>query len=129
MNDLPVADAGTNVEICVGQTTQLNASGAANFSWDPSAGLDDATIANPTFSGTTTTLFTVTVTDASGCQDTDVVEVTVHGLPNVAASADVAICIGDQTQLSVSGADTYVWQLPKRWILTAPCQHPQRRDS
>jgi gliding motility-associated-like protein len=109
LNDLPVADAGTDVEICVGQTTQLNASGAANFSWDPSAGLDDATIANPTFSGITTTLFTVTVTDASGCQDTDVVEVTVHALPNVAASADVAICIGDQTQLSVSGADTYVW--------------------
>ena len=109
VNGLPVADAGADLEICVGQTAQLSASGAANFSWDPSAGLDDATIANPTFSGTTTTLFTVTVTDASGCQDTDVVEVTVHALPNVAASADVAICIGDQTQLSVSGADTYVW--------------------
>ena len=109
VNNLPVADAGADVEICIGETTQLSASGASNFSWNPSAGLDNATIANPTFSGTTTTLFTVTVTDASGCEDTDDVEVTVHALPIIDAGLDEAICIGDQVQLSVSGASTYVW--------------------
>ncbi|MGB1316924.1 MAG: hypothetical protein ACPG5W_01890, partial [Flavobacteriales bacterium] len=91
VNGLPVADAGADVEICVGETTQLNASGASNFSWSPATGLDDAAIANPTFSGTATTLFTVTVTDASGCEDTDDVEVTVHALPIIDAGADVAI--------------------------------------
>ncbi|MCB9203533.1 MAG: gliding motility-associated C-terminal domain-containing protein [Flavobacteriales bacterium] len=109
VNNLPVADAGPDAEICDGESTQLNASGAVSFSWNPITGLDNPAIANPTFSGSTTTLFTVTVTDASGCESTDDVEVTVHDLPAVDAGIDEAICIGDQAQLSVSGATTYVW--------------------
>jgi uncharacterized repeat protein (TIGR01451 family) len=44
------------------------------YSWTPVAGLDDASIANPTASAANT--YTVNVTDSNGCWDTDAVIVT-----------------------------------------------------
>ena len=47
------------------------------------------------FAANTTTTYTVTGTDASGCTATDAVDVTVNALPTVDAGADVAVCDGD----------------------------------
>ena len=41
------------------------------------------------------TTYTVTGTDASGCQNTDQVTVTVNALPTVSAGADQTVCFGD----------------------------------
>jgi len=50
------------------------------YSWTPTTGLNDASIANPTASPAVTTPYTVTVTDSKGCTDSDDVTVTVtHG--------------------------------------------------
>ncbi|MCJ7808534.1 MAG: hypothetical protein MUP73_07590, partial [Dehalococcoidia bacterium] len=77
----PVADAGFDAGFCVGDSVQIGGSptgsggaGGYTYSWTPVAGLDDASIANPTVSAANT--FTVNVTDANGCWDTDDVIVT-----------------------------------------------------
>ena len=45
----------------------------------------------------------------SQCADTIVKKIEVFPLPNVKASPDVTVCIGDETQLSVTGASFYSW--------------------
>lgn len=100
---------GSNVAICQGSNTQLQASGAATYSWSPATGLSSTTIANPVASPTVTTTYTVIGTDASGCADTAQVTVTVNTLPTVTATGAQTICPGLSAQLQAAGASTYVW--------------------
>lgn len=81
---LPVAHAGPDQLACQndGQIYQVGASPVAgsSYSWSPASGLNDAFIANPEISNVLsgTMAYTVTVTDAQGCQNTD--EVVLHQL-------------------------------------------------
>ena len=83
-NDSPVANAGADVTIACGDSTQLAGaatSGAApySFSWSPSTDLSNAAIANPWASPSGLTAYGLTVTDSNGCVGTDTVTVTVAG--------------------------------------------------
>ncbi len=50
-------DAGNGGAICIGQTIQLQASGATNYNWYPAGGLSATNIANPIANPTTTTTY------------------------------------------------------------------------
>jgi len=79
----PTANAGQDVTICEGNSTQLGATGGDTFAWTPNDGsLDDATIANPIANPTTTTIYTVIVTDSNGCTDSATVTVNVDNSAN-----------------------------------------------
>ncbi len=55
-------------------------------------------------------MYTVTGTDANGCVNLDSISVIVNALPTVSGNASQAvICAGDSTQLTGSGAATYLW--------------------
>ena len=59
--------------------TELNIFAGANaYSWGPTTGLSNPNIADPLASPTETTTYTVTVTDANGCTNTDDVTITVE---------------------------------------------------
>jgi len=103
VNPLPPVSAGNDVVICLNDPVTLAGSGAANYVWD-NGGIDGVS-----FNPTTTTLYTVTGTDANGCVNTDQVNVTVHPLPVVSAGADRAVCMTDPVTLAGSGAMTYLW--------------------
>lgn len=105
----PAANAGNDVTICNGASTQLNASGGVAYAWSPSAGLSSTSIANPVANPTTTTTYVVTVTNATGCTATDNVVVTVSGAINANAGNDVSICPGSSTNLLASGGTAYSW--------------------
>ncbi|MCB9189350.1 MAG: gliding motility-associated C-terminal domain-containing protein [Flavobacteriales bacterium] len=109
VNALPLVDAGTNDTICIGQTYQLQATGASTYVWTPTVDLDDPNIDNPISSAVVTTTFYVTGTDLNQCVNSDSVEIFINSLPGVDAGADVAICIGDTTQLLATGATNYTW--------------------
>lgn len=109
VNGLPVADAGLDVEICVGDSVQLTGSGGITCAWSPTADLDDPNSCNPWASPTITTEYILTVTDANGCTDVDSIIVTVNALPTADAGMDVDICIGDSTQLMANGGITCAW--------------------
>ncbi|NDG54272.1 MAG: hypothetical protein EBY39_14810, partial [Flavobacteriia bacterium] len=103
VNALPTVSAGADQTVCFGDDVTLSGSGASTYTWDN--GITD----NTAFTASTTTTYTVTGTDANGCQNTDQVTVTVNALPTVSAGSDQAICIGDDVTLAGSGASTYTW--------------------
>ncbi|MGB7001329.1 MAG: hypothetical protein WBE22_04865 [Halobacteriota archaeon] len=83
----PTADAGGNKSISVGDSVEIGGSPTASggkspytYSWTPITGLNDTTIANPRASPTSTTTYTVSVTDANLCNNTDDVVVYVLDL-------------------------------------------------
>ncbi|MDP2187098.1 MAG: T9SS type A sorting domain-containing protein [Sphingobacteriaceae bacterium] len=94
INPLPIANAGQDASIFVGNNTQLQASGGASYSWSPATGLSATNIANPVASPAVTTTYFVTVSSLFGCSSVDSVVVTVNQLPVVNAGADRSVCAG-----------------------------------
>jgi len=105
----PVADAGPDVAICYGSTTQLNGNGGINFSWSPAAIVDSANSSTTTTTPVITTTYTLTIVDVNGCSASDNVTVNVNALPVMNAGADVQICFQTSTQLNATGASSYLW--------------------
>ncbi|MDB4533776.1 gliding motility-associated C-terminal domain-containing protein [Vicingaceae bacterium] len=77
INSLPVVNAGEDVDIFEGASTQLNATGGISYTWTPTLGLSDSTISNPIASPTVTTIYFVNAIDANGCIGIDSIIVTV----------------------------------------------------
>lgn len=109
VNPLPIPDAGTDVEICFADSTQLMASGGTFYLWDADVSLSNLAIADPMAGPADTTTYYVTVTDDKGCSARDSVTVLVKPLPIADAGLDVAICFGDNTQLGATGGVNFVW--------------------
>lgn len=109
VNPLPQVSAGQDVTICEGDDTQLNGAGGPSWSWSPTTGLSDPSIANPVANPTSTTSYVLTVTDNNSCVNSDTVNVTVVPLPVADAGQDVSVCLGDSVQLNGSGGLSYSW--------------------
>lgn len=110
VNPLPIANAGSNDTICMGDTTQLMASGGVGYEWSPNDSISDNLISDPLVYPVLTSNYIVEVTDINGCMNWDTVEIVVNTLPNVNAGPDLEMCIYDSIQLNVSGAANYVWR-------------------
>jgi len=106
---LPIADAGQNDTICVGETANLSATGGDNYLWEPSATLNDPNVSDPIAMPDLTTDYVVVVSDNLGCADSDSVLVFVHPLPEADAGPDQIVCEGQTTQLEGSGGVDYSW--------------------
>lgn len=102
--DCPVlaAISGTS-NLCIGQNTDLTASGGLNYLW--STGSTATTInINPV----TNTSYTL-VASNNYCSDTTLINISVSPLPTLVASSNVSLCKGNSTVLTVGGATTYSW--------------------
>ncbi|HQW23554.1 MAG TPA: T9SS type A sorting domain-containing protein [Bacteroidia bacterium] len=82
-------------DICVGDSVQLQASGALTYLWSPSSGLSSATDPIVSAIPASTTTYTVTGTDAGGCQDSKTLTVIVNQLPLVTLGSFQSICINE----------------------------------
>ncbi len=102
------ANAGNDTSICNGGNIQLVANGGVNYTWTPSTGLDNASIANPVANPTITTTYTV-ISSSGTCSATD--SITVFVIPAVTANAgsDANLCLGSSTTLNASGGTSYSW--------------------
>jgi len=100
----PVADAGSDQQICAGESTTLSASGGATYDWSNNqSGVTISVLP------TTSTSYTVTVTDTAGCSSTDDVLVDVSQGPSVSIDDD-SICAGSSTTLDAgSSGSSYLW--------------------
>ena len=101
---LPIADAGSNEEICEGECVTLYATGGENYIWDHG----DSTQASVVCPDTTT-MYYVNVYDFIGCSARDSVEITVIPGPDIVITPDTGICLGDTIILTVSGGISYLW--------------------
>ena len=79
------ASVSPDVTIFLGESVQLISTGGLSYSWSPTAGLNDPLSAVTFASPTTTTLYSVQITDINGCIDTAFVTVTVDTIPVVNA--------------------------------------------
>jgi gliding motility-associated-like protein len=109
VNGLPPAEAGTDATVCIGESTQLNASGGTTYAWSPAGSLNNPNIPDPIATPNGTTVYTVTVTDNNGCENTDSVTVNVNQLPSITITPDSDVCIGNSIQLNAGGGTTYTW--------------------
>jgi PKD repeat protein len=77
----PTSKSNLNVTVTGGEA-------GYTYSWSPAAGLNSTTVSNPVAKPAATTTYTVTVTDANGCQATDNITITVAPVLTVTATAD-----------------------------------------
>ena len=92
----PIANAGNDVSICAGSSTQLSGSGGTGYLWSPAIGLSSSTIANPIATPMSTTSYILTVTNGS-CISRDTVLVIIQQpfTPTVSISTvSNNICVG-----------------------------------
>lgn len=120
VNPAPLPDAGTDAEICYGQTYRLQGSGGLQYAWTPAATLDNPALASPVSSARQTTTYTLSIlSDNNGCPSlvTDDMVLTVTPPVKVYTyPADTIAYPGDQIQLravsAVPAANQFTWSPP-----------------
>lgn len=96
----PAVNLPQSVETCFGSPILIGnpATGGRppySYSWSPSAGLSATNTAQVTANPNSTTNYSVTVTDANGCQTTANIRVVINPLPSVNFSQNVETCLGN----------------------------------
>lgn len=122
--DVIDADAGPDVIVCEGDSTQLVATGGTAYMWSPTTGLSNPGISNPIAEPASTTTYTVTMQGTYAlCFDQD--SVTVNIVPNLEgiAGSDTVVCSGAPVTLWGDGGDFYAWT-PNEYIDDTSSRNP-----
>jgi len=108
----PLSNAGTDVFICFGDTTQLNAvAKGIRYTWIPTTYLSNPAILNPLAFPVQPTIYQLLVYDTLGCPKPGISKVFVNVNPQIPAFAgnDTSIVIGQPLKLHGSGAPSFLW--------------------
>ncbi|MEO1805148.1 MAG: gliding motility-associated C-terminal domain-containing protein [Bacteroidota bacterium] len=109
VRDLPSVSVDVGGTICEGDDFGLQAFGGTGYLWSPAGSLNNPNIANPTASPTSTTTYTVLITDSVGCPRPEDVTVNVNPLPLAEAGPDSVKCVGQTITLNASGGIGFDW--------------------
>jgi len=111
VNNAPIAYAGADTAYCSTTYIPLHGAGGLTYTWSPSVGMYNSSMQNPLVYTTTSTTFSLTVTDSVGCTATDTVRVNILPLPGFTNTAsDVSICYGDTISIVCSNSQwSYTW--------------------
>jgi gliding motility-associated-like protein len=99
----PLVQIHGDSDICVGEATFLQASGAATYQWSTGDTLSFINV-----SPSSSTVYSVTGF-LNGCSNSASIQVNVHLPPNVQITPNSSICYGDSITLQASGALYYLW--------------------
>jgi hypothetical protein len=95
--------------ICQGNSTVLTAHGASTYVWSPATGLNTTTGNVVTANPSSTTVYTVTGSYASGCSSYATVTITVNPSPVITVNSPTVCVHSGGVVLTASGANTYTW--------------------
>jgi gliding motility-associated-like protein len=114
--------------ICIGDRTQLFASGAVNYQWSPAIGLSNPNIANPIAQPNSTTQYRVVGTDPYNCfRDTAFIVVAVGPYPTVELGNGTTLVAGTpftmNPQITNGPIRSYQWT-PTTWLSCTNCPRP-----
>jgi gliding motility-associated-like protein len=120
VNPAPIANAGANLNLCVGGSAQLNGSGGVTYTWTPATFLSDPNVQNPLVNNATSAIeYTLTVKDANGCSSKNIskVKLTFNNSLKIFAGNDTTISANTPFQLLVReisniGNVNYTWTNP-----------------
>ncbi|MBD3637844.1 MAG: gliding motility-associated C-terminal domain-containing protein [Crocinitomicaceae bacterium] len=102
VNSLPSLAVSSDENICVGETVTLTATGSGTLLWSTSETTNSIDV-----SPTTTTTYTVDLTDANGCTSSGSITVSVQSSSTVSAVDDNASTgVGTLVNINVSSNDT-----------------------
>lgn len=121
-----IANAGENIAICNGDNTQLSATGGVTYTWLPTNGLSDPNISNPIANPTSTTTYTVFITNVNGCTDSDDITITVNPIPAApVANSNSPAPLNGTLELTASTVPfaNYIWTGPNGFASTM--QNPE----
>jgi hypothetical protein len=109
-----VANPGTDVTICEGDTAQIGGvptggTPGYSFLWSPSSGLGNPIGQDPLAAPTITTTYSQVVTDAVGCTAAGTVTVTVNALPSASFSVVSTGLTASFTDLSSPTPTAWTW--------------------
>ena len=109
---LPVITTSADTFVCIGDSVQLNVSGANSYFWTPNIDLTDNLLSNPLSYSTNAIEYFVTGIDLNGCSNIDSLDLTVSNVfANFNFSAPCATDSAFFTDLSVSNnANTNIWE-------------------
>ncbi len=108
VNALPAAPSITPngpTSFCTGGSVMLTSSAATSYSWTGGS-------VNQSITVNTTGNYTVTITDANGCEATSSpisVNVSNAPVPTVQANGSLQLCEGEEVTLTASTSDSYSW--------------------
>jgi hypothetical protein len=117
------ANAIPDVNVCAGDPTTLLAAGGVTYEWSPTTYLDDPFSDEPICTPLSDITYTVTVTNADGCVDEEIVNVTTIPVAPVIAGPDTAACGAGQIFLFVSEGESYEWT-PATYLDNSAIQFP-----
>jgi len=101
----------SNKTICSGDSVNdidATYTDATAYSWTPTTGVSDPTIANPVFTPTTTTTYTVAITDNCGTDINESFTITVSEAEVTSLTSISPICIGDDAVFTLTGTPNAV---------------------
>ncbi|MBU1488104.1 PKD domain-containing protein, partial [bacterium] len=129
-----IANAGADVDVCSGTCAILNGSatggsGGYTYAWTPVTGLADPGDSVTNACPTTTTEYTLTVTDGNGCTDSNQVVVIVSGQAPAANFTvnDAGPCSGQPacfTDQSTNSPTSWSWDLDGDGNVDTTIQNP-----
>lgn len=121
INATPTINATSSpATICSGATATLTGTGASTYTWNPGSSVGGVYNVTPS----ATTIYTVSGTSVAGCSTTQTLSLNVNTTPTVnALPSSAAICSGNTTTLTGSGASTYAWS-PGALVGTAVSVNP-----
>ena len=108
VNIIPIANAGLDTFVCLGDSTQLNAQGGITYLWNLSSSLDNPNSASPFVFPTQNTEYIVEAINTCG-SDKDTILVEVKSA-TARAWPDTSICTGQEIQLLSSGGVVLNWE-------------------
>ncbi|MBI4931866.1 MAG: gliding motility-associated C-terminal domain-containing protein [Bacteroidetes bacterium] len=104
VNPSPLVFISGNTSICSDDSTTLTVSGGTTYLWS-----NGSTATSVVLNPSSTSSYSVLVSNTKGCTGTNSVSVTVYPNPATTISGNNTLCIGDNTTLSASGGGIYQW--------------------
>lgn len=97
-------------QVCKGAAVSLSATGASNYIWAPSSGLNDSSLSNPIATIQNTTVYRVVGTTEGRCVLEDSVIINVFSPAEIIVGPqNSTLCKTEFVQLTASGGVSYLW--------------------
>jgi gliding motility-associated-like protein len=111
VNPVPVIVVSPNVEICLGESADLEVSGALDYGWGPDQDISCLDCTNPIATPTESITYVVVGYNEFGCSTLDTVRVNVRPVPSVQTIEDVTMCNSEALELTTDaiGATGFNW--------------------
>lgn len=109
VNPSAAVQASNNQDICLGNSVQLLATGATQYSWSPAIGLNCTNCPNPIATPLDSVLYKVEAMSALGCPGYDSVYLMVRKPFEMRTPPNDTVCAGRSVNLSANNAHTYQW--------------------